>query len=190
MTRTSDVEPPKPAAFLKDFVDVDRPRDAVGRMLACGSRWLGRLAGAAGGDAETLLVRISPGAPAPVLSEWVSREVRVRLGRPTTSPTGVMVPLRWEDARRPGLFPVLDGNLEVVSLGPDRSRLVLYASYRPPFDGVGQLLDHAIMHRVAESTARSFLTQVAVTLEEGPEDCDDRDDGAVELAGRRRTAGG
>ena len=60
---------------------------------------------------------------------------------------------------------MLDGNLEVVPLGPERCRVVLTAAYRPPFERAGQLLDQAFLHRVAESTVRSFLTQLACTVE-------------------------
>lgn len=169
-TAAPDMRAPKPAVFLQDFVDVGSPRDLIGRRLAAGSRWLGHLASSAGGDTETLLMRIGPAPFGHAPGEWISREVRVRIGRTTITAAGVSVPLRWEDARRPGLFPVLDGNLEVCSLGSARSRIVLYASYRPPFDSVGQVLDHALLHRVAESTVRSFLTRVATALEEFPEE--------------------
>lgn len=162
----SDVRAPKPAVFLQEFVDVARPPDVIGEKLATGSQWLGHLASAAGGDTETLLVRIGPGSAGRAPAEWIAREVRVRIGRSTETSVGVRVPLRWEDARRPGLFPVLDGNLEVASLGPNRSRIVLYASYRPPFDSWGHALDHALLHRVAESTIRSFLGYVAARLED------------------------
>ena len=155
---------PTPAVFLRDFVDVDQPERLVGERLRAGQAWLARLAGAAGGDTETQLVRLGPSA----LGELVTREVRVRLGQPTSLETGVVVPLRWEDARKPSLFPVLDGNLEVVPLGPERSRVVLHASYRPPFDGVGRALDQALLHRVAESTVRTFLRKVAETLQDWP----------------------
>lgn len=146
--------------FLQDFVDVERPRDVISERLASGGRWLERLASAAGDDTQTQLVRMGP----PLFGDWIAREVRIRLGSPTVSDSGVVVPIRWEDARRPTFFPVLDGNLELVALGPECCRIVLYASYRPPFETVGHVLDSALLHRVAESTVRSFLTQVAQTL--------------------------
>ncbi len=89
----------------------------------------------------------------------------MRLGQPSSLEGSIVLALRWEDARRPNLFPVLDGNLEVVPLGPDQSRIVLCASYRPPFEAVGRVLDQALLHRVAESTVRSFLHKVAEALE-------------------------
>jgi len=163
-TPAPETEGPSPAVFIRDFVDVGEPETAVSARLAQGQDWLTLLASAAGGDAESQLLRLGPSS----LGDLVTREVRVRLGRPTSGESGVIVPLRWEDARRPGLFPVLDGNLEVAPVGADRSRVVLYASYRPPFDGMGRVLDQALFHRVAESTVRSFLRKLAETLEDRP----------------------
>ncbi|MDA8318136.1 MAG: hypothetical protein M0010_23650 [Actinomycetota bacterium] len=157
-----------PAVFLRDFVDVDQPQQLVSERLATGQSWFGRLASAAGDDTESHLVRLGLTALGDL--DLVTREVRVRMGTPTLLEGGVVVPLRWEDGRRPNLFPVLDGNLEVASVGPGQSRLILHASYRPPFDGVGRAIDRALLHRVAESTVRSFLRKVAETLEDWPKD--------------------
>ncbi len=163
-TPAPDVEGRRPAVFIQDFVDVDESEQLVSERLSSGQAWLARLANAAGDDTESQLVKLGPSS----LGDLIAREVRVRLGPPTALEDGIVVPLRWEDARRPALFPVLDGNLQVASLGQGRSRVVLYASYRPPFDGVGRALDQALFHRVAESTARSFLGKVAETLRDWP----------------------
>lgn len=159
-----DLRVPGVAVFLHDFADVDCPQPIISKRLSAGTGWLGTLASAAGRDTESQLVRVGP----PGLGEWMSREVRVRLARSTTPDASVIVPLRWEDARHPALFPVLDGNLEVVSLGSERCRILLYASYRPPFEPLGKVLDQAFLHRIAESTVRSFLHRVAAALEAGP----------------------
>jgi ribosome-associated toxin RatA of RatAB toxin-antitoxin module len=66
----------------------------------------------------------------------------------------------------PDLFPVLDGELEVAPLDPERCRVTLTASYVPPLGEVGRQLDHALFHRVAHSTVRAFLDRVADSLEE------------------------
>ncbi len=163
-TPASDIEGPSLAVFIQDFVDVEQTGDLVSERLSEGQGWLARLASDAGDDAHSQLVRLGPSA----LGDLVTREVRVRLGPPTPLEDGVVVPLRWEDARRPSLFPVLDGNLQVAPLGLERTRLVLYASYRPPFEGLGRALDQALLHRVAESTVRSFLHKVAETLDGWP----------------------
>jgi hypothetical protein len=149
-----------PSVFLQDFVDVHRPAAEVGERLAEGSAWLAPLAAAAGGDATSLLVRIGPQR----LGDLVARTVRVRLGTPSARGDLLLVPLRWEDAQHPALFPVLDGDLEIAPLDPDRCRMVLYASYRPPLRGLGKVIDDALLHRVAESTVRAFLLRAADAL--------------------------
>ncbi|HMK97435.1 MAG TPA: hypothetical protein VK425_07805, partial [Acidimicrobiales bacterium] len=73
--------------------------------------------------------------------------------------------IKWQAAERPALFPVLEGDLELVPLGADRSRLILSASYVPPLGELGRRLDRAVLHRVAESTVRSFLRRLASSLE-------------------------
>ncbi len=161
-TPASDVEKENQSVFIRDFVDVALPEELVSERLSEGQGWLANLANAAGDDTESQLVRLGPSS----LGHLVARDVRVRLGRATCGEAGVVVPLRWEDARWPGLFPLLDGNLEVAPLGPEHSRVVLYASYRPPFDAMGRVLDQAIFHRVAESTIRSFLQKVAGALQD------------------------
>jgi hypothetical protein len=153
------------SVFLQDFVDVERPAREVASSLADGSTWLAPLADAAGASAGQKLVRVGPS-----LGEWIARKVLVRLGQFVVTPEGVIVPIRWEDARHPALFPVLDGNLEVAPLGTGQCRVVLSAAYRPPFDGVGAALDRALLHRVAESTVREFLGRLGETLVRGDED--------------------
>lgn len=145
--------------FLQDFVDVERPLAEVSRRFGGSGDWLAPLARQAAGDADTLLVRVGTGVGG------LGLDVRVRLGDPTPQGEGVAVPIRWESARVPHLFPVLDGDVELAPLGPDHCRLVLRASYRPPFDRVGRVLDSFFLHRIAESTIRAFLVRVAESLD-------------------------
>lgn len=143
--------------FLHDFVDVDMPLDRVRERVCGADGWLGPLVAAAADDGESLLVRLGPigGARGPGM------ELRVRLGECTPRGDAVSVPIRWEAAHLPVLFPVLDGALELAPLGEEQTRVLLQASYRPPLDGVGRWFDGAVLHRVAESTVRSFLLRLA-----------------------------
>ncbi len=161
-TSARDGNKAPPAVFLQDFVDVERPADQVGAQLATGSAWLAPLAGAAGDDAA-LLVRVGP----QLLGDILARTVVVRLGLPSRRNGAVLVPIRWEDAQHPALFPVLDGDLEVASLDDNRCRIVLSACYRPPLRAVGRIIDEAVLHRVAESTVRAFLRRAASALVDG-----------------------
>ncbi|MGO9581736.1 MAG: hypothetical protein ACLP36_02915 [Acidimicrobiales bacterium] len=147
--------------FLEDFADVSRPFEEVrGRFMGDGS-WFAPLASAAEEEGEALYFRIGP--------SWASgraaRKVRVTLGPPHDRGDALVIPLSWRSSELPGLFPVLDGDMELAPLDSDRCRVTLSASYVPPFGELGRQLDRALLHRVARSTARSFLARVVESLE-------------------------
>lgn len=160
-------EPPRgerrQAIFLEDFIDVSRRLEQVRERFAGNGNWLEPPATAAVEDGERLYLRIGP--------SWavgrVSREVRVSLGPARERGESCVVPLAWEAVALPALFPVLDGDLELTPLGAGSCRLTLSASYVPPLGGLGRGLDRAVLHRVAQSSMRSFLTRVAAKLEAG-----------------------
>lgn len=161
----SDGAPARPRVrpvFLQDFVDVPRPLWEVRRYFCRGGDWLAPLAHQAHDDANMLLLRIGAAAG---LGRGL--EVRVRLGDCVARGEVCAVPIRWEAAHLPQLFPVLDGDVELAPLGPDQCRLVLRGSYRPPFERLGRVLDSVLLHRIAESTIRSFLVRVADSLATG-----------------------
>ncbi len=56
--------------------------------------------------------------------ERLGREVSIALGGWRARGNGVAVSIRWEAVEAGRLFPVLDGDLELAPLGPDRFRRV------------------------------------------------------------------
>ncbi len=147
--------------FVEDFVDVALPLAAVRGSFTGDDAWLAPLANTAADDGETLRLRVGPRGP----GRGLTREVRVRLGPARQRGDAVVVPLAWEATEHSALFPALNGDLELAPLGPDVCRLTLSASYAPPFGDLGRALDTALLHHLAQSTVRSFLSQVASTLE-------------------------
>lgn len=154
------------AVFLLDFIDVNRPLELLRTDFGDDGRWLAPLANEAQQDGTALLARIGP--------TWVpkrlGREVGIALGRWRARENSIAVPIRWEAIEAGRLFPILDGDLELAPLGPDRCRLILAASYIPPFGippfgSFGRVLDRALLHRIADSTARAFLGRLAEHLE-------------------------
>jgi hypothetical protein len=114
--------------FLQDFADVSRSFEATrGRFVGDG-RWFAPLASAAEEDGEALYFRVGP----PWASGRVAHEVRVTLGPPHDRRDAVVVSVSWESSELPGLFPVLDGDLELSPRDPDRCRVRFSASYVPP----------------------------------------------------------
>ncbi|MDA8075622.1 MAG: hypothetical protein M0Z40_10390 [Actinomycetota bacterium] len=152
--------PPRPVIFLTDSFELEETHvDAERRLLRTGSELLA-LVGAATASGETVLMRIGPSLGDHVLGI----PARVHLGPRWTRNGCAAIALRWEAALFDSLFPVLDGTLIISPLGTHRSRVTIEASYRPPLEGIGALLDRAILHRVARSTVHEFLQQLGAAL--------------------------
>jgi hypothetical protein len=157
--------PIRQAVFLEESVDLPlRPAAIEGRFLFGGS-WLAPFARSAEDEGDVVLMRLGP--------QWgrgrIARDVRVRIRGTRNRGEANVISLTWEDAARPGLFPLLDGDLEIAPLGAESTRLTLSATYAPPFGELGADLDRALLHRVAQSTVRSFLRLLAESLLPPPE---------------------
>jgi hypothetical protein len=107
------------------------------------------------------VIRVGPFGDVP----GVSKLVRVRLLDPVYRGDVMTLGLRWEATGVvSGLFPVLDADISVTPAGEHMTRLALAGSYRAPLGGLGAGLDRAILNRVASSTIRALLRNVADTL--------------------------
>ena len=98
----------------------------------------------------------------------LARRVEVTLGSVQPFAYGVTVRLEWKGARRPQLYPRLDGHLRLERGLASGSRLRFDARYVPPAGGLGASLDRAVMHRVAAATVNDFLDRVADVLAGAP----------------------
>lgn len=152
--------------FLEDFADITLPFEVMRRRFTGDGAWLAPLASAATKDGEALRMRIGP--------TWAagsfSREVRVTLGPSRERDDALVIPLAWESNELRSLFPLLEGDIELAPLGPYSCRVTLAASYVPPLGELGARLDHALLHRAAASTVRSFLSRVVANLQSEGDD--------------------
>ena len=86
------------------------------------------------------------------------------------SPTGVAISqIVGEAGALSAVGPWLrrEGTLRLMELDPDRTEFTLSGNDRPPLGRAGQVLDDALLARVARSTVRSLLRRFAKALEEG-----------------------
>jgi hypothetical protein len=147
--------------LILEFTDVPLPIETVRGRFSLARERLATVASAAEEDGEALLLQIGPA--------WagghLTREVEATLGSAHERGEASVVPLEWRASDLAGMFPMLSGDLELAPLGPQTCRLTLAASYIPPFGDLGRALDRALLHRVAQSTIRSFLARVATILE-------------------------
>lgn len=89
----------------------------------------------------------------------------VRLGPAQEDPeTGMVRRIGWRSATAERIVPVLEGDLELSSLGGYGCQLSLMGSYRPPLSVVGGAADRLYGHRVAEACVRRFVLDVAERL--------------------------
>jgi hypothetical protein len=149
--------------FVRYFVEVPLAAAQVERALRDSPPgWLAAMAGAAQERGDDLLTEVGVGP----LGPRPGRRVRVRLGEPVRFPSMVSLPLTWEPVGLEGLLPRLDTDLELGSLGGDRTQLAISARYRPPLGAVGRAVDWVLLHRVAEATLKDFLDRLgaAITL--------------------------
>lgn len=93
----------------------------------------------------------------------LSRDVRVGVGPLFTEDDVLTLPVWWEAAHRPDLFPTFDGGIEVRAVeGGTEVRLV--GSYQPPLGWVGQFADGLIGHRFVIASLEAFLTDLTARL--------------------------
>jgi hypothetical protein len=97
----------------------------------------------------------------------IYKYVKLTLGRLPTPVPGdrVMLPVSWEAVGGPPLFPSMEGTLHVSPEGAGETRLTLNARYDPPLGKLGEMLDRALLHRLAQATIEDFVVRLAASLE-------------------------
>jgi hypothetical protein len=84
----------------------------------------------------------------------------------------VMLPVSWEAVGGPPIFPKMEGTLHVEPQGARATKITLNASYDPPLGKLGELIDRALMHRIAQDTMIDFIERLARALSADLQDHD------------------
>lgn len=96
----------------------------------------------------------------------VGAEIEIRVGevedleRGPTSGPATRLHLEWEAATHPRLFPLMNGVLSIYALTGSETQLDFSGRYDPPLWRLGDALDAALMHRVAEASVQRFIQDV------------------------------
>ncbi len=149
--------------FLRYFVTVEMPPERVeaqisGEALASMPAIARQVTGEGARLMSDLGFDIGPAR--------LEREIEITLGDARHTVGATLLPISWRAAAAPGLFPVLEGQLEIAGLGPATTQLGISAHYEPPLGVVGKIADRALMHRVAEVTVKDFLERVAKLVQQ------------------------
>src|SRR5437870_11624952 len=147
--------------FLRAYVELNLAIAEVEEALVRSpAEWIPGLASSAEERGDQLLAEVG----FPVGGLQVGKRVEIELGPPVRTPSRTWLPVTWRATGPRGIFPTLEGELEVAALGRHLTQLGLSARYKPPFGLVGESLDRLLLHRVAEATIRDFVERVAVAL--------------------------
>jgi hypothetical protein len=143
-------------------VVVARPFAEVEAQMATGAEnWIPDMAKHANGDGEKLLSELG----FKLGNRRIGRRIKVDIGASKTMAGLMFLPIRWRAATETGLFPTLEGDLEIAALGTAKTQLGLSARYEPPLGLIGKIADRALFHRVAEVTVKDFLERISQRLE-------------------------
>lgn len=143
--------------FIYYYAQVHQPfekvEDRVCRLLSDLTGW----ADAAYRDGEELRARVGVGGKRGIIAKTVTLAV----GRPVRTPHQTTIALSWKATGAPGLFPLMNADLTVARVGSDLAQLGFSGSYEPPGGAVGQAIDGALLHRIAESSVKGFVDRIA-----------------------------
>ena len=146
--------------LIRYFIELPAPHGPVAEaLIGSPEAWLPGLVRQASDRGERLLAEVGFGERL-----RASKRVEISTGTPRRLGAALYVPIAWRATGVSGLFPVLEGDLELAPLGEHRTQLAISARYTPPLDGLGAMADRGLLHRVAESTVKDFLDQVGRRL--------------------------
>lgn len=77
------------------------------------------------------------------------------------TPPITRIELEWEAANSPRLFPLMKADLSVYPLTTTETQLDFSGLYEPPLGALGDAIDAAVGHRIAEASVHRFVADVA-----------------------------
>jgi hypothetical protein len=147
--------------FIRYYVELAHPvLDLQLALLKAPSSWLPSLAENADEHGQRLLTEVGFAMD----GHRIVKRVSIAIGDPVRSSRRTWIPISWQATGPGGLFPVLDGDLEIATLGAERTQLAFSARYHPPLGLIGRTVDRALLSRVAEATIKDFVDRIAERL--------------------------
>ena len=147
--------------YCHDYVNQPYPR--VRELLLADPHQVFRRATAAvaSGAAELHVRLAGVEIGAEIAIEILGIENDYAYNRPATK-----ISLEWRVARTMRIFPTMKADLLLFALSETETQLELRGRYQPPAGKLGDAIDAAVGHRLAEASVTKFLQQVAGWLRE------------------------
>ena len=144
--------------FVHYFTYVPLPLVVVEHRLDALRGALEDWAGVAYREGEELRAKVGPSVGG------YAKEVRLVIGVAEIHRTGLVYPISWTATGAQFLFPKLTGELVLSHVGPEKTKLLLEATYQPPMGPLGRVVDRVVLGRFAESTVKNWVDQLAEAL--------------------------
>lgn len=141
--------------FVYFYVQIERPFEEVEPQLLRMLPGLRGWAEQAYRDGEHLYARIG------TRKGKFAKTIEMTVGEPARGASETWIPVEWEATGMPGLFPRMQADIVVATVGPTLTQIALRGSYRVPLGKVGAALDRTLLHRIAEASVKSFVDRIA-----------------------------
>jgi hypothetical protein len=114
-------------------------------------------------------VRLRVPVDGPALGVSLDREVRIEAARARDERNlNDLIRIAWRPEGK-AVFPHFEGTLVTWASDTNKATYIeLEGEYAPPFGAAGQVFDEAIGHRLAQLTAREFLSDIKRAIELPP----------------------
>lgn len=139
--------------FVHYYTHVDLPPGYCRPLLDDPRSWLAHLPGARPDGERAWILRLAVAG--------LGKQVRLELGEPRGPEEQATIPLNLTVSPPSRLFPRLEGVLEIAGVGPGLTQVTVHGSYRPPLGPVGDGIDRALLHRLAEVALKRLVDDLA-----------------------------
>ena len=108
--------------FLRAYVELDLPiAEVESALLRTPAEWIPGLAASAEEHGDQVLAEVG----FPLSGLQVGKRVEIELGPPVRTPGRTWLPVTWRATGPRGIFPTLEGELEVAALGLQLTQLAV-----------------------------------------------------------------
>ena len=148
--------------FIRYYVELAHPWGDLERaLLATPKELIPSIASFADDRGQHLLAEVGFA----IDGHRVTKRIEVEVGPPVIREGRTWIPITWRATGATGLFPVMEAELELASLGGRLTQLSISARYQPPLGLLGRTIDRALLSRVAEATVKDFIDRLGQALE-------------------------
>ena len=146
--------------FVRYYVTIPKPiEECREAMVREPSSWLPQIVADAETPAGPILARLG--------FSLVRKQAVVSVGEPVSVGDWLHVPIEWHASPAAGLFPAFNGEIQLVPIDPDVTKVAVAGTYDPPAGDVGRAVDNLLLHTAAEATVKDFAEGVARRIARG-----------------------